>query len=100
MNDMDSFAPAENGFSANVRIRLLIDETSIPLASVGPNSGEPVEPVEIPVGAVGVLVISVDGREHQWDVVVENGAFPPIDKSIRFKMCGYRRSIPLLCPLT
>lgn len=80
-------------FSADVRITLLIGDATIPLATVGPKSAVPVEPVEIAPRSSGVLVVSVDGREHRWDIYIKNGAFPPIDDIIRFKIQSYHRTI-------
>ncbi|MCY2962553.1 MAG: hypothetical protein NT069_02695 [Planctomycetota bacterium] len=63
-------------FSAAVRLALVVDGREIPLSQVGPGFGVLREVEDLPVGKNATLIVSVDGRESRWGVVLINGTVP------------------------
>jgi len=85
----------QEGFSANVRIRLEVEGRTIPLAETGSiprkagmGYAVPCEPQEIPVGTAATLIVHIDDRELRWGVVLEHGAVP-FDERFRYRIKEY-----------
>jgi hypothetical protein len=60
------------GHSAQVKIQLLIDGGSVPVAQLGPDFLLLDEPFEHPP-ANARLVLQVDQSERRWDICLPNG---------------------------
>jgi hypothetical protein len=60
------------GHSAQVKIRLLIDGGSVPVAQLGPDFLLLDEPFEHPPGNA-CLILQVDQNESRWDICLPNG---------------------------
>jgi hypothetical protein len=84
-------------FSADIRLDLLVDGQKIPLAKVGPNYAVLQGPVEIPAGSIALLVMTVDGREHRWEIVLENGIVP-FDETFGYRVTRYPEQKSLFVP--
>jgi hypothetical protein len=69
-----SMVPVTNngGHSALVKIQLLIDGRSVPVAQLGPDFLLLNEPFEHPPGTAH-LVLQVDQSESHWDIRLPNG---------------------------
>jgi hypothetical protein len=63
-------------FSADVALNLVIEGRVIPLAKIGPGYAVLRRPEEIAPGTAASIFMTVDGREHQWQVVLPHGAVP------------------------
>ena len=84
----------EAQFSADIRLDLLVDGRAIPLAKVGPNYAVLQERVEIPAGSPAVLLMTVDGRVHRWEIVIEDGIVP-FEESFGYRVtrCPEQKSL-------
>jgi hypothetical protein len=60
------------GHSAQVKIQLLIDDSSIPVAQLGPDFLLLDEPFEHPLGNA-CLILQVDQCESRWEICLPNG---------------------------
>ena len=60
------------GHSARVKIQLLIDGGSVPVAQLGPDFLLLDDPFEHPPGNAR-LVLQVDQSERRWDICLPNG---------------------------
>jgi len=60
------------GRSADVRMRLLIDGTSLPIGQLGPDFLLLKTPLDHPP-ADATIVLCVDGNERQWNVHLPEG---------------------------
>src|SRR5260370_24555080 len=64
-------------FSASVRLDLLINGKSIPLAKIWPGRAVFVDQGhEARAGEDAVVVLNVDGRETRWEIVLDHGIVP------------------------
>lgn len=61
--------------SADVRLELVAEGRSIPLAKIGPETVFATAPVDLPPCDAQVIM-SVDGRVEQWNVRLSRGADP------------------------
>jgi hypothetical protein len=61
-----------NGHSADVRIRLILNDRSIPVAQLRPDFLILHEPIEHPPADAEMILI-VDGREESWHVRLPEG---------------------------
>lgn len=86
-------------YSANVSLDLLVDGRKIPLAKVGPEKGVLQERHEIPAGQEAVLLMMVDGREHRWEIVLENG-IAGFDEEFAFRVKRYPQQLNLFNSVT
>jgi hypothetical protein len=78
----------EAQFSADIRLDLVVNGRSIPLARVGPNYAVLQERVDIPAGSPAILLMNVDGREHRWEIVLENGIVP-FEEAFSYRITRY-----------
>jgi hypothetical protein len=60
------------GHSAQVKIQLLIDGGSVPVAQLGPDFLLLDAPFDHPPGNAG-LILQVDQNESRWDICLPNG---------------------------
>jgi hypothetical protein len=65
--------PAPAGYSAQVRLHLVVGETSLELASIGPEQICLRHSVELPPGPTEV-VMHVDNFERRWQVYLPDGS--------------------------
>lgn len=84
-------------FSAEIRLDLIVNGRTIPLAKVGPNYAVLQDRVEIAAGSAAVLVMSVDGREHRWEIVLEHGVVP-FEDSFDYRVTRYPEQKSLFVP--
>jgi len=63
---------SNGGHSAQVKIQLLIDGGSIPVAQLGPDFLLLSNPIDHPP-VTGVLVLQVDQSERRWNVRLPDG---------------------------
>jgi hypothetical protein len=63
---------SKGGHSAQVKIQLLIDGDTIPVAQLGPDFLFLDDPFEYPPGNAH-LILQVDQSERRWDVFLPNG---------------------------
>ncbi|HUY35658.1 MAG TPA: hypothetical protein VMV69_23140 [Pirellulales bacterium] len=61
-----------NGYSAEVRLELVIDGRSLDVEQVGPRSCLLAEPIDHPPGEAEV-VMHVDGQRRTWRVAIPQG---------------------------
>lgn len=85
-------------FSAEIRLDLLVNGQTIPLAKVGPNYAVLRDRQEIAAGQSAVLIMSVDGREHRWEIVLEHGVVP-FDQHFTYRVKRYPKQLSLFSPL-
>jgi len=64
-----------NGHSADVRMALLLNERSLPIAQLGPDFLFLAAPANYPPSTAEVL-LSVDGHEERWAVRLPEGIQP------------------------
>lgn len=74
-------------FSAEVRLELLIDGRTISLAKTGPGYAVLSKREEIPAGDA-VLLMHIDGREHRWEIVLDNAVLP-FDEEFSYRVKKY-----------
>jgi len=67
--------PAPTGYSATVRLHLVVGDDVLELASIGPTEISPREPTELPPGPAEV-VMHVDSFERRWQVYLPDGIAP------------------------
>ena len=72
------------GYSADVRLELLVNGRCVRLSQVGPDSLILAKPTEIPVGSAE-LVVTVDGHEHRRRIHLSEGAS---EASRRVRICS------------
>lgn len=60
------------GYSAKVRLTLLVEEASLDLAEIGPELIYLRHPIDLPPCDATILM-TVDGREHRWKVYLPDG---------------------------
>jgi hypothetical protein len=65
---------SNGGHSAQVKIQLLIDGASVPVAQMGPDFLLIDAPFDCPAGEAS-LILRVDQSERQWNVSLPNGMF-------------------------
>ena len=65
----------QTNYSANIRLQLLVGDQIFPLAKIGPESIVLREAIELPA-CEAEISMSVDGREHRWQVFLTDGAVP------------------------
>jgi hypothetical protein len=76
------------GHSAQVKIQLLIDGCSVPVAQLGPDFLLLDQPFEHPPGNAR-LVLQVDQNERRWDICLPNGVSADENRvSIRTQSCN------------
>ncbi|HLJ10590.1 MAG TPA: hypothetical protein VKU82_05345 [Planctomycetaceae bacterium] len=63
-------------FSADVTLNLVVEGRWLPLTRIGPGYAVLRSPENIPPGTTAVIFLAVDGREHQWHVVLPHGSVP------------------------
>jgi hypothetical protein len=85
-------------FSADIRLELLVNGRLIPLAKIGPDYAVLRTPQEIQAGESAVLIMVVDGREHQWDIVLQHGAVP-FEEKFNYRVKGESKQRSLFNPL-
>jgi len=68
-------APASAGYSAYVRLHLVVGADVLELASIGPTEISLREPTELPPGPAEV-VMHVDSFERRWQVYLLDGISP------------------------
>jgi hypothetical protein len=83
-----------SGFSARVDLSLAVGQEVIPLAKIGYRRAVPATRIEIAPGTRAVLIVTIDGRERRWDVVLDEGALP-FDEEFAFRMLTYPPEPPL-----
>jgi hypothetical protein len=64
--------PPSTGYSAEVRLHLVVGDDSLELASIGPMEISLREPTELPPGPAEV-VMHVDSFERRWQVYLPDG---------------------------
>ncbi|MBI3861328.1 MAG: hypothetical protein HY290_05485 [Planctomycetia bacterium] len=69
---MSSIPANGTGYSAHVRLHLLVGDDSYELASIGPGGVSIREPIELPAGPAEV-VMHVDDFERRWQVYLPDG---------------------------
>lgn len=65
-------ASSNGGHSAQVKIQLLIDGASFPVAQLGPDFLFVDAPFDHPPGGAG-LILQIDQSERRWNVHLPNG---------------------------
>jgi hypothetical protein len=65
-------APADTGYSAYVRLHLVVGDRSLELGQIGPENVILREAIEIPAGPAEV-VMHVDDFERRWQVYLPDG---------------------------
>ncbi len=68
-------APASTGYSAEVRLHLVIGDRTLELGQIGPDRIILSEPAEMPPGLAEV-VMHVDSFERRWQVYLPDGISP------------------------
>lgn len=63
------------GYSADVRLFLIVNGRTIKLGQLGPDFIVLSDPQELPAGEAEITM-SVDGRESRWPVLLIHGANP------------------------
>jgi hypothetical protein len=66
---------ANSGHSADVRIHLIVNGASLPVAQLGPDFFTLREPAELPP-TEAEIVMSIDGEVSRWTVYLPNGVRP------------------------
>jgi hypothetical protein len=84
-------------FSADIRLDLVVGCHTIPLAKVGPNYAVLQEQTEVEAGSPALLIMKVDGREHRWEIVLDDGIVP-FDDTFRFRVTRYPEQTSLFVP--
>jgi hypothetical protein len=64
--------PAATGYSAEVRLHLVVGDEVLELASIGPAEISLREPAELPPGPAEI-VMHVDSFERRWQVYLPDG---------------------------
>ena len=64
---------SQGGHSAQVKMRLLVNELTVPVAQLGPDFLLLDAPVDLPAGDASV-VMQVDQQERRWDVRLPDGS--------------------------
>lgn len=67
-------------FSAEVRLELLVGGRTIPLAKAGPGYAVLRKGEQIRACDDAVLIMTVDGREHRWEIVLKHDVVPFDDR--------------------
>jgi hypothetical protein len=62
----------QGGYSADVRMRLLLNGASVALAQLGPDFVLVDAPLDHPPGEA-TIVLSIDGQERRWNVRLPQG---------------------------
>jgi hypothetical protein len=70
----------KDGYSAQVDLYLHVDGKRLRLAQVGPQFLILRDQCIIPAGALAKIVIGVDGKEEEHDVVLHKGAVAGVEK--------------------
>jgi len=65
-------APTSTGYSAYVRLQLVLGDRTLELSSIGPDGISLREPAELPPCEAEV-VMNVDDFEHRWPVYLPDG---------------------------
>ena len=68
-----SIASIRNEYSAVIRLELLVDGRSLPLAQIAPDVIVFAQPTELPP-CNAVILMYVDDVERQWKVILPAGA--------------------------
>lgn len=71
----------DSSFSADVQLRLLVGDMTVPLGQVGPGFAIAEESLTLDPGQ-GIIEIVVDGERFAWDVLLPNGL---VSQSNEFK---------------
>jgi len=64
---------SQGGHSAQVKMRLLVNQLSVPVVQLGPDFLLVDSPVDLPAGNASV-VMQVDQGERRWEVRLPNGS--------------------------
>jgi hypothetical protein len=62
------------GYSARVDLKLLVNGRLLDVAQVGPDRCVLRNPVELPQGTEGEIIMHVDNHERRWHVLLFEGA--------------------------
>jgi hypothetical protein len=62
------------GYSAKVELQLLVNGQFLDVAQVGPTRCVLTQPIDLPPGTEGEFVLTVDGRDRRWHVLLVDGA--------------------------
>jgi hypothetical protein len=64
---------SQGGHSAQVKMRLLVNELTVPVVQLGPDFLLLDAPLDLPAGDASV-VMQVDQQERRWDVRLPDGS--------------------------
>jgi hypothetical protein len=78
---------SNGGHSAQVKIQLLINGRSVPVAQVGPDFMLLNHPFDLPPGNA-ILVLQVDESERRWEVRLPNGISSTSNRVAALRLCS------------
>jgi hypothetical protein len=90
--DMNTI-PHSPGYSANVRLCLLVGEDSFELAAIGPDEISLREPADLPPGPAEI-VMHVDSFERRWQVYLPDGISPQSRDVRTVTRTAFARTMP------
>ncbi|MBI3463007.1 MAG: hypothetical protein HY000_08095 [Planctomycetes bacterium] len=62
------------GYSAKIDLQLLVNGQALDVAQVGPSRCVLTQPVDLPPGTEGEFILTVDGHDRRWHVLLLDGA--------------------------